>query len=116
MKSAPFLLPWGTKVYAKVIATNKYGNSLISEPGFEANLVTNPDPPVNLVEVKSSRTLTTLGISWSDGAYNGGDYIIDYRVSIADESGIYQVIASNLIQTSYTATSLIPGVTYSFKV
>jgi hypothetical protein len=31
LKSAPFSLPWGSSVYAKVIAINLYGNSQVSD-------------------------------------------------------------------------------------
>jgi len=31
LRSSPFSLPWGSSVYAKVIAFNLYGNSLQSE-------------------------------------------------------------------------------------
>ena len=47
----PFNLPWGSMVWAKVVATNIKGDSVESEPGTGATIITNPDPPVNLVEV-----------------------------------------------------------------
>jgi hypothetical protein len=88
----------------------------MSQVGAGANLVTNPDAPVNIFEVLASRTLTTLGIQWSDGPYNGGDYILDYRVWRADQSGVYQIDGTGLLTTQYKSTGLTPGVTYTFKV
>jgi len=78
LKTSPYNLAWGTLVYVRVVATNIYGNSGISDVGFGANLVTNPDPPINLAEDLTQRTLTTLGLTWSDAPFNGGDYILDY--------------------------------------
>ena len=114
--SSPFNLAWGTQVYAKVIATNIYGDSDTSPVGAGANLVTNPDPPVNLQEYLPDRTISTLGITWSNGAFNGGDVILDYRISIADESGVYSYLADGLTSAHYTATGLNYGTVYSFKV
>jgi len=46
--AAPFNLPWGSSVYAKVIATNIYGNSLPSNFGNGAIILTYPDAPTTL--------------------------------------------------------------------
>ena len=83
LKAAPFSLPWGSHVFAKVRAINKYGSSADS---FEANgamITTNPDHPIILSEVYTSRTPTTIGLIWEPAAFTGGDVIIDYRVNIA---------------------------------
>ncbi len=48
--------------------------------------------------------------------FTGGDIIIDYRVSIASTGGSFSILASGVIPTTYTATSLTAGVTYQFKV
>jgi hypothetical protein len=45
-----FNLAWGSSVYAKVLAYNDYGDSIESDDGNGAILVTEPDAPVNLVE------------------------------------------------------------------
>lgn len=116
LRAAPFNLPWGNLVYAKIEATNAYGDSGPSDAGCCARLVTNPDPPINLQEVLSGRTISTLGLSWQQGVFNGGDTILDYRVSMADESGVYAYIVENLAATQYVATGLQYGTTYSFKV
>ena len=46
--SAPFLLPWGSKVYAKISATNAKGSSSTSNAGNGAIIINYPDPPVNV--------------------------------------------------------------------
>lgn len=48
LKNAPFNLPWGSSIYAKVTAVNVYGNSLESVEGNGAKILTVPDAPVNL--------------------------------------------------------------------
>jgi hypothetical protein len=74
----PFILPWGSQVYAKVFATNFYGDSLNSAAGFGAIITTYPDPPINLIEDYSKRSPTTLGFTWEPAAFTGGAVIIDY--------------------------------------
>ena len=82
LRSAPFNLPWGSSIYVKVIAYNNYGDSLESSVGNGAIIIlTNPDAPVNVIEVYSERTATTLGLMWSNGAANGGAAVLDYTVS-----------------------------------
>jgi len=46
LRAEPFSLEWGTGVYAKIMAINIYGNSVISEPGNGAIIITNPDTPI----------------------------------------------------------------------
>jgi hypothetical protein len=58
LKAAPYLLPWGSHVYAKIIATNAYGDSLESEAGDGAQILTVPDAPIGLSDVPSVTTST----------------------------------------------------------
>jgi hypothetical protein len=67
----PFSLPWGSDVYAKVIATNVYGDSLESPVGNGAKIITYPDVPVNFADDLSQRTSTAIGLKWEDGADGG---------------------------------------------
>ena len=46
LRAAPFSLPWGSPVYATVIANNIYGASLESLPGSGGRIITYPDPPI----------------------------------------------------------------------
>lgn len=89
LRSEPFNLPYGSSIYAKLIAYNIYGDSGESAEGNGAIILTIPDAPVALAEVYSERTATALGISWSDGASNGGAAIFDYRVSYDQGTGTY---------------------------
>jgi hypothetical protein len=50
LNSAPYTIPWGQSIYAKVAAINAYGYSETSEEGNGAVIITNPDAPINIVE------------------------------------------------------------------
>jgi len=43
-------LPWGSSIYAKVIAINYYGASVESDAGNGAIILTYPDAPVSVAE------------------------------------------------------------------
>ena len=44
------MLPWGSIVYAKVVAFNAYGDSIESPVGSSNIIMTEPDAPVGLSE------------------------------------------------------------------
>jgi len=52
-----------------------------SEIGNGAVILTNPDAPINLAEVYSERTATSLGLTWEEGALNGGSSVKDYTIN-----------------------------------
>jgi hypothetical protein len=83
LRTSPYSLEWGSSVYAKVIATNTYGDSLESLEGNGAVITTTPDVPTSVAEVYADRTKSTLGLSWIAPVFTGGDVIIDYRINIA---------------------------------
>lgn len=112
LRVSPFSLAWGTSVYAKVIATNIYGNSVQSSAGNGAVITTTPDAPINLAENTSLRTKSTIGLTWSKADFIGDAEIIDYRVNYAQLGGSYSILASNIASPLYTATKLTAGVTY----
>jgi hypothetical protein len=78
LRSLPFSLPWGSSIYAKVVATNNYGDSVTSVPGNGATLMTYPDAPTTLTEVIASRSATSITFTWVDGANNNGAIVTDY--------------------------------------
>ena len=81
---------------------------------YNQNLPTvpsNPDPPINLREKVSARTISMLGISWDQAPIKSGLKILDYSVFKDDVS-----VATGLQQTSLVLTGLQYGVTYTFKV
>jgi hypothetical protein len=64
LRAEPFSLDWGASVFAKLFATNQYGDSEISLAGNGAIITTTPDAPINLVEVYTQRTKSTIGLEW----------------------------------------------------
>ena len=77
-----------------------------SVQGNGAVITTNPDAPINLAEVQASKTKSTIGLSWEAASFTGGDVIIDYRISIAEQGGSFSVLASDLTVAEYTAIGL----------
>jgi hypothetical protein len=116
LNQAPFNLAWGAQVYAQIIAYNIYGNSTVSSPGSGAIILTSPAAPVNLAENVVARTATSVGLSFSSGATNGGAAVIDFTVSYDQATGVWVDLQSNVLGTNYTASGLNTGSTYSFKV
>lgn len=113
---APYSLPWGSSIYATVSAINVVGTSIPSEEGNGAIIITNPGAPVSLNDVPIVTLGDRIGLTWEDGANNGGSEILDYRVSSAESAGTYTTLASNIVDRSYTAQGLQAGTTYKFKV
>lgn len=107
---------WGSSVSATVVAYNAYGNSLNSTQGNGAVIITNPDSPLSLAENVATRGPTQIGITWSQGASNGGTSVIDYQVWITTGSNPYTLVASGVTLTQYVTTSLTTGVIYTFIV
>jgi hypothetical protein len=114
--NAPYSLTWGTSVYAQVVAYNVYGDSLTSVAGNGAIIYTYADAPLDLAETVAARTSSSITFTWSEGADNGGSSVIDYRVSYDDAVGTFVELASNIVATTYTATGLTYGLTYTFRV
>lgn len=50
---APFSLPWGSSIYAKVIAINVKGGSVESLAGNGAIILRAPDAPLSLADVSA---------------------------------------------------------------
>ena len=73
-----------------------------------------PDAPVSLTNVPAQTTANQIGLSWSDGAYNGGSPIIDYEVSLATTAS-FTVIAT-VTTRSAVVTGLTAGTNYKFYV
>ena len=76
-----------------------------------------PDAPVSLANVSGQTTSTQIGLTWADGAYNGGSSVIDYQLSYKEASSSTWIVwASGLTERSDIVTSLTSGTTYKFVV
>jgi len=57
-------LNWGSSISAKVIAYNYYGYSNESQIGNGAVILTYPDAPINIVEITSARSASSITFAW----------------------------------------------------
>lgn len=85
----PYHHVWGASIWAKVIAINVVGNSPISDEGNGAIILTYPDAPTDLANVPAVTNSEQVGLSWNEGAANGGSVVIDYKVIYGEAIGSY---------------------------
>lgn len=102
LTAAPFLLLKGYSINIRVIATNAYGDSLTSDSGNGAVIVLVPDPPINLANDPSITRDNVIGLVWEEAADNGGESVIDYRITYDQSTGNYVTLAVGVTTTSYT--------------
>jgi hypothetical protein len=65
VRAAPYSLPWGSNVYAKVVGYNTYGDSAMSPAGSEAIILTIPDTPISIAEVEVARSASSITLNWA---------------------------------------------------
>ena len=109
-------MPWGSDVFAIVSATNDYGTLSFSSPGNGAVILTEPDAPANLQELKTNKSPTTIGLKWTEGAYDGGRPVLDYTL-FWDEgfpTGVFKILGLNITTQTFLASNLTNGTTYRF--
>ena len=108
----------------KVTARNTVGASLFSDT-LAVRAAEIPELPATLDLVPELTTGYTVVLDWTNGYYDGGSPIIDYRQSyaVADTNSgrrlstvNYIIYASNITTTKFTVTGLTPGVRYVFVV
>ena len=63
--AAPYSLPWGSEVFAKVKATNIKGVSNFSDVGNGAVLITIPNAPSNFVNDAALTTGKDIALEWT---------------------------------------------------
>ena len=104
----PFNLSVGSSVFAKIAAINVVGSSTYSTIGNGAiiSMSYKPDPPRNLARDSLTTDKTQIGITWQDGASNGGQPILDYRISYDQGTGTWVVLQSGITSKSLIITSV----------
>jgi hypothetical protein len=95
LRSSPFNHKWGASIFAKVMAQNAYGNSVLSLAGNGAQILTSPDVPLNLQEITELKTATSISLIWSEGIENGGAAVLDYVISFTIDT-VFSVLASSV--------------------
>ncbi len=108
--SATGLTGGGTYKF-KIEARNTVGYSLYSS---EISVLCSrvPDAPVGLADKTSITSDVQIGITWLDGASNGGAFLTNYQVLYDLGTNNWVILASGVATRSYTATGLTPGATY----
>ena len=79
-RNAPFELPWGASIYARVQATNIMGDSPVSASGNGGVITRISDPPANLQSDDGISNAVVIGMNWDAPAEDGGLEILDYRL------------------------------------
>jgi hypothetical protein len=77
-----------------------------------------PDAPTDLADRPSITLANQIGLKWVAPTFNGGSSLIDYRIWFDDAQGgeADQLLVTGLTSVQYTATGLVQGSTYTFKV
>jgi hypothetical protein len=74
-----------------------------------------PDAPIGFANVPALTFGNQIGLTWTQGVENGGTAVVDYRVSFKSGSAtVFTTLESNIVNVPYIATSLTPGVSYTF--
>jgi hypothetical protein len=117
LNGGAFSLPWGSEIFAKVSAINAAGNSEFSDLGAGGFIYTVPDAPVNLANDPSITDTNQIGLIWSEGTFNGGSPVIDYTVSLSEESSEqFTDYVTGVVGTSTTVADLTDNKSYKFYV
>ena len=104
-------------VNVKVISVNFYGDSVESVIGTGAVIQLVPDAPVSLTNDPTVTTDTQIRFTWSDGASDGGNSVIDYAVYYDQGTDSFMLLDGAVTDQFYlTTVTLTPGTTYKFKV
>jgi len=69
---------------------------LYSNNGNGAVILTNPDAPISLANNPVVTSATKIGLTWSEGAANGGSPVIDYRLTFDQGTGSWVTYASGI--------------------
>lgn len=102
---------------AKVSAKNALGSSSFSEAGQGGFIFTVPDAPINFANNPSVTDTNQIGLTWSPGTFDGGSPVIDYTVSLSEEtSDLFTDYITNEVGTSTTVTGLTDDKSYKFYV
>ena len=100
----------------KVSARNNVGSGALSEP-ISIRAARVADKPTDLSNVASITTAYRVGLDWSEGIYNGGSAVLDYRVSYKQLSAdAFTIYESGILTTDSIVYGLEPGITYVFRV
>lgn len=117
LRADPYNLVLYDGIYIKIISINSYGESFQSNAGNNAYLQLVPDAPI-LTNDEVVTNANEIGITWVEGASNGGDPVIDYKLWFKhlDDADFY-ILEEVLTDTSYTTSIILqPNNLYQLKI
>ena len=100
----------------KVESRNSFGFSTALSNEATIRAASLPDAPLSLAKNVAVMASGTVGLTWSQGAYDGGSPVLDYRISYHAGSDAYVVLATGVTTTSFTASALTPNIIYTFRI
>jgi fibronectin type 3 domain-containing protein len=102
----------GTKYYFEVTALNPGGEGA---PSAQASATTT-GPPSAPAGLAASAANDQVSLSWSPPVSNGGSPITSYNVYMSTSSASRGAQLADVTATNYTATGLVNGIKYYFRV
>jgi alpha-tubulin suppressor-like RCC1 family protein/endo-1,4-beta-mannosidase len=100
----------GTDYTFTVYATNDIGNSPPSDPSYSVRVAGSPGQPTGLAATPGNRQAS---LTWTAPSSNGGSPITSYYVTTFPGA---TTVATGGAGTSYLATGLVNGTSYTFTV
>ena len=100
----------------KVESRNAFGFSTNYSNEATIRAASLPNAPILLANNVAVTASGTVGLTWSQGAYDGGSPIIDYRISYHAGSDAYVVLTTGVTTSSFTANTLTNNLIYAFKI
>lgn len=80
--------------------------------GAVVRVIVVPNAPTNPARDILTSTPTAIGITWTDGASNGGSPIIDYQVLFDQGTNNFTIASAGITTKAFVRTGLTSGVTY----
>jgi hypothetical protein len=73
-----------------------------------------PDAPISLANNKAVTDAFKIGLTWKDGASNGGSPVLDYTVYYSIDGGSLKAFEPVTVTSFVTTVELVPGGIYVF--
>jgi hypothetical protein len=106
LRAAPYSLVLDDEIYIKIISINSFGESEYSTPGNNAKLQLVPDKPI-LSNDDTVTSGTEIGLTWVEGASNGGTAVIDFKLWYKHNDDVDFVLLEEALTTRSYTTSVI---------
>lgn len=82
LTSAPYSLPYGSSIFARVTATNLYGSSDKSASGNGAIILDVPSSVI-VSNYPAGTNASKVTLQWTEPTDNGGTEVLDYEIYFA---------------------------------